>query len=594
MGPQFGQETHQIVDGDLDMGAVPSDRQSFSMLEDESFLSTHIWQPSTSNGPITQEHPCRPGPSIQSNSMARTEFPGVPASLTHLPSSLIGFWFAQVCPVWSAFDSTTNYNRDVPSNTWSTSEVVFHTLQSMAASFLANTVPHLKAKLPSLTMQATVAIKERVQNLKRCKTSQVTADLIFAVLGMGTSSHWINPIIDSKWLDDARELLDRWGARLQPHESPVHAYFKYALVHWRMLMSVADSDLINSNLELRRHQTRHILCSALQLDHNTASTKQPSLLGPLPCSKATWPSSWCGVSAEVVDLFGQAVTLCRDSRARQLRTSTLSIDAARDVLCDAKVAQELENELINMDMQQTVSGDEPLLTWDDVTPISHLVQTAEAYRLAALLQLYLTFEELQVSSGFSDCNLTDSTGNHIDHSTRSERLVTLATTISTILERIPPESRSRSIHPILYLSVAAGLRFETDIISSNSTAVSEGVSVAMDPSELESLYIDPALLRGGEDAAETSVNEHREFSALDPLQHDPLAISSSTLAIANARRFVSLRLSILQYSLPTRPLDILSDLVKAIWKRYDESNADAQKPHWLDVMVDSGLQTLFK
>lgn len=69
------------------------------------------------------------------------------------------------------------------------------------------------------------------------------------------------------------------------------------------------------------------------------------------------------------------------------------------------LAHELQSELLQMDLDGLISREEasgfPVQTRDANTPVSHLSQSAEAYRLAALLQLHLTFNDLSEASQLS-------------------------------------------------------------------------------------------------------------------------------------------------------------------------------------------------
>ena len=107
-------------------------------------------------------------------------------TLVDLPTTLIGYWFSHVCPMWSTFDSEVNYNRLVALGTWTTSKPVFYALQVMSAACLVDSMPQLNSILPALKSHATAAIKQAMSVLLASPVN-VTIDLVFAVFAMGTS-----------------------------------------------------------------------------------------------------------------------------------------------------------------------------------------------------------------------------------------------------------------------------------------------------------------------------------------------------------------------------------------------------------------------
>ncbi|KAH7233011.1 taurine catabolism dioxygenase TauD, TfdA family-domain-containing protein [Fusarium tricinctum] len=142
--------------------------------------------------------------------------------------------------------------------------------------------------------------------------------------------------------------------------------------------------------------------------------------------------------------------------------TNLTLDTSSRALCDLAVAHELENELLSMDFDTIVLLEEVqgflVDTRDDNTPVSHLLQTAEAYRKAGLLQLYLIFDDLVVNTTGGRPGSTG-TDNSTDEESRAKCLVDLALQLTNTLEKIPVASGSKFIHPMLYLSAAVGLRF---------------------------------------------------------------------------------------------------------------------------------------
>ena len=79
----------------------------------------------------------------------------------------------------------------------------------------------------------------------------------------------------------------------------------------------------------------------------------------------------------------------------------------------------------------------------------------------------------------------------------------------------------------------------------------------------------------------------------DQSDANEVQLTSLTLEVAAARRFIVNRLGALQQSLPPRPIGVALALVRAVWFNYDSADESLRSMHWMNTMVNSGLQTLF-
>lgn len=509
----------------------------------------------------------------------------------HLSSTLIEYWFRHICPVRSTFDSNVNNNRTLPRNSWATSEAVFYTMQAMSAACLADTMPQVREALPSLRGQATLAITQGMSQVRNLGVARVTADLVFAVLAMGTSSHWVIPGNSNyTWLDSARELLSIWAVGISAADALVHAYFRQALAYWEMLLTVVGREPNSSNVEKRRRKYGDKLRRAMSLEADGLDSMRDEHQPISPSLKplGTLPNSWCGVSNEVIEVFGQVLALCRSTCEYNRDKKSLTLDTASKTLCDIAVAHELEKELLSMDFDtivllEEVQGFYVVETLDDNTPISHLLQTAEAYRKAGLLHLYLTFDDLPVNTTVGRDGSTAMDGvpsEAMNKETRARSLVDMALQLVATLEKIPAESGSKFIHPMLYLSAAVGLRFDKGTGGSRESQAPEN------------------LHNGSVDAS----NSQADWSLLDSMQPescvsespDALAtfIPQSILKIAEARRLVWSRLGMIRQAVPYKASDSLRRLVKTVWSEYDKPQSDASSMIWLKILSQSGLEML--
>lgn len=505
----------------------------------------------------------------------------------HLSTTLIEYWFRHICPVRSTFDSEVNNNRSLPRDSWATSEAVFYTMQVMSAACLVDTMPQLNETLPSLREQATLAVTQGISQVRNLRVGRVTADLVFAVLAMGTSSHWVLPEnLDYPWLESARELLCLWSVGISAADALLHAYFRQALAYWEMLLTVVGRGSKSSNIEKRRRRYRGRLRRAMFLEagdlDSTTDEHQPFSSGLKPLG--TLPNSWCGISNEVIEVFGQVLALCRSACEYNQGKNLLTLDTTSKALCDIAVAHELEQELLSMDFDTIVLLEEVqgyhVDTQDDNTPISHLLQTAEAYRKAGLLQLYLTFEDLVVntSDGTDVSTTTDAVPREaMAKETRARSLLNMALQLVATLEKIPTESGAKFIHPMLYLSAAVGLRFHRWPGGSHGPGIPEDVS---------SVPLEPSVSQ-----ADWALFNSTQPTSFLPEDSDSLAtfIPQSIVKVAKARRLVWSRLSMIRQASPYKAGDSLLRLVKTIWSEYDKAQSDTSPISWLKILSQTRL-----
>ncbi|OAL44879.1 hypothetical protein IQ07DRAFT_225331 [Pyrenochaeta sp. DS3sAY3a] len=517
----------------------------------------------------------------------------IPRSPTHLPTILIEYWFRYICPMRSTFDSDINYNRLLAGNTWSASEAVCYTMQTMAAACLAQSMPQLRAALPTLTHQALAATHLSVSRVRSSPQAYVPSDLIFAVFALGTSLHWSgstsSPVSQQQpWLELAGELLSRWSATVASRQDTlINAYFSQALIYWEMLLAVVGKGSFPRKIAQKRRLRQQRLRRALDLTDEPVSDEDQDLLSFNANSdvRGTRPNSWCGVSSEIISVFGQVLSLCRSVILRDQDSTTSTLESASMTLCDISLARDIQRDLTAMDFGILVLLEEaqghPVLTKDQNTPVDHLLQTAEAFRQAALLQLYLAFEDLVPLAQEQGVMVWNgSTGADVVQ-TREQWILGLTLRLSGLLECIPPGSGSRSIHPILYLSAAAGLRYVETPYAGDITINSGDIFQSPLPDIAVPLRQAMPLLDNMFEEPLVSVN----------LGHT--AGSLSHMEVSKARQTVWTRLSGIQHMLPHGSSQNILQLVKDIWQRYDDASSAADKrTHWLHVLHNTHPDTL--
>ena len=531
-----------------------------------------------------------------------------------LPTFLITHWFTNVCSMWCAYDSPQNWYRNLAGDTWQHSEPVYYALQAMSASVLVDSLPHLKQALPKLTGQAAQSIQRAVQanaTLKSDQAGPLPTDLLLAVLGMGTSICWSDPRQLGFWfLDQARRLLNRYSSEgdlaLDMHGQQTVEYFRQALIYWEMLANVVTKDYQNI-LRSRRSRFKKRIRRAMSMSEPDASTNanKATMFGPGNISKALegpTPHPWTGVSGDVQQTFGLVMGLCQNRCVARNSDSNLSADNLCDALCDIELAHDLEKELLSFDFigDQPETKARPNETGDPNAPLSHLVDTAEAYRLASLLHLYLAFSDLDVKfirggvSDLADDNDPSSWAQAPANMHRDQALLTLTLRLVDMLKRIPADSGARCIQPILLISAAAGLKFDipAQTVSSNRNVPANSIHVGgtmINRGALSESLTGSSMLFDSNGQTPGFPNDFDTSSACEEM---PL-LTSLTLEVSAARRFIVNRLGALQQSLPPRPIGVALALVRAIWFNYDSADERLRGMHWMNTMVNSGLQTLF-
>ncbi|KAL4724697.1 hypothetical protein ACLX1H_008140 [Fusarium chlamydosporum] len=457
--------------------------------------------------------------------------------ITDTSSLLISNWFEQVCTLWSGFDSDFNLNRKLALELCTSSQSVFSSLQSMSAGFLSTRLPHMKQSAMYFLQAATGSVLSEAQEiLQNASMDNMPTGALFSLFCLGTTVCWVDAReLGLPFFRSARKILDRLNRRLErlsDKDLELLSFFNRSLTYCEMLLAVVNQD-----------------------DTNTDDTRQTE--GALQITERYMddsPHPWTGISPLSSQLFAQSIRLCRSFR----RNLKLPKETGRDfqrALEEIQEAQRLEETLLGLEFQ---SGISVANTGDYRTPSLHLTQVAEAYKLAALLHLYQTFPDLVALRLPS--NSVHANSRHIPW---EEWIIPLSLRLVNVLELIPPNSGTRVIQPLLYITASTGLRYDTTTMLDISTFPSEA------------------------DFASSSFTS-------DPFAPPPTnLISRMSLDISNARHFITGRLNMLESSLPPKPVVMAKELIKAIWDAYDNEPPGSAAVHWVDVMEDKNLRSMF-
>jgi hypothetical protein len=215
-----------------------------------------------------------------------------------------------------------------------------------------------------------------------------------------------------------------------------------------------------------------------------------------------------------------------------------------------EAAKLLEEKLLGLDFESAPSHTE---TGDQKTPCRHLVNVAEAYRLAGLIHIYQTFPELVL------LRLPDSISGPADAQIPWEECITpLSLRLTRLIEQLPADSGSKMTQPLLCITASTGLRFEPSETSplSSESQVPLATSTPFDLGNRENCGLSDyigQLIQADED--------------IDRLS--------------------------LEILLPPRPIVVAKTLVQAIWNAYDNERPGGPSVHWIDVMEENNLRSLF-
>jgi hypothetical protein len=491
----------------------------------------------------------------------------VPRSLSSSPGrpdaalTLINNWFDQVCPAWSAFDSSMNLNRKLAEELWHSSASVFNALQSMSASFLSARLHQMRSPALNLLRTATVCIQAEVNaTAKKTKLDAVPTGLLFSLFCLGTTVCWLDASrLGAPFLREAKRLLRRSSEQfLAPDEEQMKilSFFKKSLVYWEMLVSVVE------DMDTRNDSDKTTLGPHQQVV-DTAGELSTDIL----------PHPWTGISSLTHRLFARSMRLCRSYRRRITKPTGRAISLST-AMQEIEEAQRLEERLLELEFSSIAHIND---TGDCRTPWRHLARVAEAYQLASLLQLYVTFPDL-VSLRLPQ----ESDSSREGDVPWDKWIIPLTLRLTRVLEQIPPDSGSRVIQPLLYICASTGLRY-------NLSSRTELYNPSPQSGECEHL----AVSHGGAGNSFDILGYVENVSAGHEASPSSTSMPLVALDIAIARNFVINRLNVLEGTLQPKPIVVAQELVRAIWAAYDEEPPGSTNIHWLDIMEKEDLRSLF-
>ncbi|RFU35700.1 hypothetical protein B7463_g723, partial [Scytalidium lignicola] len=501
----------------------------------------------------------------------------VPNSLLHIPTILVSHYFSSICKIFSSFDGTLNPFRATVGRLWDGSAPIYYAIQSMAAASLANDFPQMNSVGVQMQRETFRSLYSGNMDGFGTNVSERAEDLdkmLLTILLVGQTTSWHDPgDLGLVHLRTAKRLNQR-RLEVQAAAGPgaigskvrrSNQFFEQCIIYWDMLAGFVD-DMDDFDPPP----------SAFDIDH----------LNDMDNNDKIFPHPWTGVAPRVAKLFREVGRLIRKYRRITLHDASsltflslelgLDIDMPQDSLAVIEAtarAQDLEEELLAFNPPEL---DSLVDAGDENTPVQHYILLAEAYRCAALLEIYRVFPSIllkRVPNAANTAGLDFGIGigerpyattprffDFLPASTATstspgEFLVSLALHIISLLESIPSRSGTRCLQPLVLIAAGSELRF-----SSPSTSHLPSSNTSTIPP----FFGTPSI----------------NIPTLTP----------QDVSIATARRFVVRRFQDFATMMPAKPILRAEMLVKETWSRAD---GGVDGLFWMDVMSGMGWEGIF-
>ncbi|ESZ91719.1 hypothetical protein SBOR_7899 [Sclerotinia borealis F-4128] len=457
----------------------------------------------------------------------------VPEFLVHLPTMLVEYYFGYICVIFSSFDGMLNPFRSTVGKLWDGSAPIYYAIQSMAAAYLSHHFPRMSTV--GLQMQRET-FKCLYQSSRAGTESHDNIDkTLLTVLLVGQTTAWHNPRdLGLAHLKTAKRLykqrLVRQGPEADTKMRRQNEFFEQCILYWDLLAGFVEDE---ENIVMLEDETpREIPTSSTAENHQI------------------FPHPWTGVAPNIQVLFahvGRLIRSYRKSRFNPLSNIALtnsffdfnSLPIQQDVFPSiewANKARLLEEQILAVNLP---SETELIDAGDDNTPVGQYILLAEAYRCAALLEIYRVFPTIYLNRQPDSQEIVSLTPSH----SAEEFLISLALHIISLLGKIPPTSGTRCLQPIVMIVAASELRFS--------------------PASMDTFSMDASL-----DSSPYEYSGHGHGSA----SSGTVMLNSITdfeVDIAAARRFIVTRFQDFKLSLPAKPMTKALILIEETWARAD-------------------------
>lgn len=370
---------------------------------------------------------------------------------------LVEYYFKDTAAILALYDSEMNPFRSTVSRVWTSSELMYCTLQSMAASFLSNVYPQL--------LNTGLYFRQKaIRLLNDLDDSTIHEQALIALFMIGGTASWF----------DVNDTGSEYFPRLKKYVQSLktsgrmsttghsQAFFENTLACWEMFLAfVVDGD------ETEFFDSPYL--PLLPTDH------QPEPESIFPVVQIPHPVT--GVAHEIHTTLARVGRLVRRNRRRAMSKQFLTREFILEAHREVDEAAELEIFLTNL---QVPLESAIVQTGDSQTPTWHLTALAEVYRFVGLIQLYHVFPDTLVSR----MNLQNPNSGadiaEVSAQEAEERLRQFTLKAVEVLRSIPAESGTKDFHPFLIVAVCSGLTIPVvEVSASPQSMAGLGNSLAL-------------------------------------------------------------------------------------------------------------------
>ncbi|KAG9231320.1 fungal-specific transcription factor domain-containing protein [Amylocarpus encephaloides] len=486
----------------------------------------------------------------------------VPEFLHHLPTMLVEYYFNYVCQIFSSFDGMLNPFRSTVGRLWDGSAPIYYAIQSMAAAYLANHFPRMN-QVGVQMQRETYRCLYQIQQGSQGQAENLDKSLL-TVLLIGQTTAWHDPkdlglvhLKTAKRLNKRRREQQSEGIGVR--EQRQNEFFEQCILYWDMLAGFVKDDVDDSGLP----------DFDILMEESSPAISTPSSTSSSEKMEMVFPHPWTGVSPKAQRLFSQVGRLIRSYRKRMAQDVAsldfLSLDLAFDLDFPGTTADQALTKAQSLEEELLAFEPPPIYTLvdagDENTPVQQYILLAEAYRCAALLQIYRVFPSIlqlrvpDTTCEFGIFSLPQNPFGFLPETSSlapQDFLLSLALHTISLLEKIPENSGTRCLQPIVLLAAASELHF------SPSTSSNDPFSAFLLPPPSASTF---------------TIVTNREID------------------IAEARKFAVGRFQAFCRCMPEKPHKNALAVVEETWRREDAGQG--RGVYWMDVMEEMGAETIF-
>ncbi|KAF2165008.1 hypothetical protein M409DRAFT_24909 [Zasmidium cellare ATCC 36951] len=449
---------------------------------------------------------------------------------------LVAHYFDVICQVMSCFDSASNPYRTAIPQSLSVSPHIFDCLMTMSAAHMANYLNEYTVATLRYQTKAMSSLQEEMASLALTELATATSSksryqLLLGTIILGMTSAWHDPTAYSlSHLKGARSLFQAWSAEQN------------------LITQDGTPTILNREQSFLVGSMAYWECLAsILIDQSLQKLDYLKPFSELADGQPIYPNSWTGVSTPTFIFLAQVGVLLRQKRVLEKlvqidRGCPLATGNNSGILADAR---QIHDQVLNYNLPSIDSMEE---TGDPNTPLSHLCDVAKVYRFVILLELYQAFPTLLESN--ADPTPAEPRAR--------ETIFDLATSALTILSNIPRTSGVFTVLSLAYISAGSA------------------VQLAMAGSK-----------------ADTTVPGRLDLDAeLNEVRHSKTAVQWWRDNLRQQIIHSHKRLGIASLGRGAK-------LVQEVWNRSDLQAEMAIGPdsaphvHWLDVMIELRLETLY-